>query len=333
MWRLALAVCLALLVAPSARAEFPAGTFTIQAENDRIANTDRHYSHGTRLTWVSDRVTDGPAWAMDFLERLYPLAELRAERVGFILGHSIFTPEDTATTAQVVGDRPYAGWLYGGISVHAETTRRFNGATLSILDGIELDLGVVGPAALGEEVQNTVHYIIGVSQSNGWDHQLHNEPGVMLIFERKWRPEPWLIGGLQADVVPSLGGTIGNVLTQASAGAILRLGEQLSVDYGPPHVRPSLSGLAAIDDVDGLAWYVFGGAEGRLVAHSIFLDGNSFSGGPAIDRRPFVGDVQAGAALVYGPARLAFTHVFRTREFDQQRRGDRFGAISLSVRF
>ncbi len=41
MWRLALAVCLALLVAPAARAEFPAGTFTIQAENDRIANTDR----------------------------------------------------------------------------------------------------------------------------------------------------------------------------------------------------------------------------------------------------------------------------------------------------
>ncbi len=230
-------------------------------------------------------------------------------------------------------DRPYAGGLYGGISVHAETRRQGSGGWFDNLDGVELDLGMVGPAALGEEVQNTVHYIIGVSQSNGWDHELDNEPGVVLIYERKWRPAPWSVAGFEMDVVPSLGGSVGNVLTQASMGAILRFGDQLSVDYGPPHVRPSLTGLAAIEAVDGLAWYVIGGAEGRLVAHNIFLDGNSFSDGPAIDRRPFVGDFQAGVAVVYGPARLAFTHVLRTREFDQQRRGDRFGAISLSVRF
>ena len=126
---------------------------------------------------------------------------------------------------------------------------------------------MVGPAALGEDVQNTVHYIIGVSQSNGWDHQLDNEPGVVLIFVRKWRAAPWSVVGFEVDVVPSLGGSVGNVLTQGSMGAILCLGDQLSVDYGPPHVRPSLTGLAAIEAVDGLAWYVFSGAEGRLVAH------------------------------------------------------------------
>ncbi len=141
-WRLVLTVWLVLLMTSAARAEFSAGTFTIQAENDRIANTDRHYTHGARFTWVSDKATDGPAWATDTLEWLYPLADLRAQRVGFVLGHSIFTPEDTATTAQVAGDRPYAGWLYGGISIHAETRRQFKGARLDVLDGIELDLGM-----------------------------------------------------------------------------------------------------------------------------------------------------------------------------------------------
>ena len=89
---LILAVLVAVFVAAPAWAEFPSGTFTIQAENDRIANTDRHYTHGTRLTWVSDKASDGPQWAKDTLEWLYPLADLRAGRVGLILGHSIFTP-------------------------------------------------------------------------------------------------------------------------------------------------------------------------------------------------------------------------------------------------
>jgi hypothetical protein len=43
---LVLAVLVAVFTASPARAEFPAGTFTMQAENDRIANTDRHYTHG-----------------------------------------------------------------------------------------------------------------------------------------------------------------------------------------------------------------------------------------------------------------------------------------------
>ena len=108
---LVLAVLVAVFVASPVRVVFPAGTFTMQAENDRIANTDRHYTDGTRLTWVSDKASDGSQWAKDNLEWLYPLADLRAGRVGLIFGHRMFTPEATATTVQVPGDRPYAGWL------------------------------------------------------------------------------------------------------------------------------------------------------------------------------------------------------------------------------
>ena len=35
--------------------EFETGSFTIQFENDRIANRDRHYTHGTRLSWTSEQ--------------------------------------------------------------------------------------------------------------------------------------------------------------------------------------------------------------------------------------------------------------------------------------
>ena len=326
------ALAVAVIVQP-AWAEPGAGTFTFQIENDRIADTDRHYTHGTRLAWVSDKASDGPQWAKDALEWLYPLADLRAGRVGLVLGQSIFTPEDTGATALVRDDRPYAGWLYAGISVHAETTRQRNGLTIDTLDSVELDLGIVGPESFAEDVQNGYHDLIGVARSNGWDHQLKNEPGVALIFERKWRPAPWRFDGLEFDLIPSAGGSLGNVMTQFNLGAMVRLGQSLDVDYGPPHVRPSLSGLAAVAPSDDLAWYFFAGVEGRVVARNIFLDGNSFADSHDVDKKPLVGDLQVGAAVVWRGVRLAFTHVFRTKEFDGQRRADRYGALSLSVRF
>ena len=38
-------------------------------------------------------------------------------------------------------------------------------------------------------------------------------------------------------------------------------------------------------------------------------------------------------AVVFPGVRITYTHVFRTREFKGQRRADRFGAVSLSIRF
>ncbi len=47
-----LAVITAILIAQPASAERIGGAFTPQIENDRIADTDRHYTHGTRLAFA-----------------------------------------------------------------------------------------------------------------------------------------------------------------------------------------------------------------------------------------------------------------------------------------
>ena len=263
----------------------------------------------------------------------YPFADLRKGRVGAAFGQSIFTPEDTSATALVRDDRPYAGWLYGGISVHAETKRTNARRPLDTLDTVELDFGIVGPYALGRQVQNGVHELIGVAKSDCWGNQLDNEPGIILISERRWRTTPLRSFGLELDVIPHLSGSLGNVMTFASAGAMFRIGQELDIDYGPPLIHPSLSGLAAVDSSSRFAWYLFVAAQGRAVARDIFLDGNTFSSSHSVDRKTFVGDFQVGAAVIVKGARLAVTQVFRTRVFEGQRQADRFGAVSLSVRF
>lgn len=321
------------LAAGIAEADSSGDTYTFQIENDRIANTDRHYTAGFRFSWVSEAVDSEPQWARDILETIYPFADLREGRIGAAFGQSIFTPEDTSSRTVVTNDRPYAGWLYGGISAHAQTANIKNKIIRDRLDTVELDVGIVGPYAFGEQVQNGVHELINVAKSNGWDNQLDNEPGIMLIGERRWRTRPLHPMGLELDLIPSIGGSIGNVMTFGSLGAMLRLGQNIAFDFGPPLIQPSLSGLAAVDNDTSFGWYVFAGAQGRAVARNIFLDGNTFSDSHSVDKKIFVGDFQFGAAMVIDNARIAITQVFRTREFEGQRQSDRFGAVTLSVRF
>lgn len=311
-----------------------AGTWSLNVENDRIANTDRHYSNGVRLGWVSDKTngSDLPE-VREVLQFLYPLANVRSGRVGLEFGHNIFTPTNTESRALVEGDRPYAGWLYGAASLYAETGKGWGDYYSETLDKVALEVGVIGPIALGEQAQNEFHKLIGVATSKGWDNQLENEPGINLIAERKWRAAPFRFLGVEADAIPHVGASLGNVYTHVNAGAIARIGQQLSIDYGPPLIRPNLSGYGAIEATEGLAWYAFAGVDGRWSLRNIFLDGNTFHDSHSVDKKPLVGDFVTGVAVVYGRARLSFTHVMRTKEFDGQQGADRFGSISLSYRF
>lgn len=329
IWLLSVVFVLTAIATPTM-----AGTWTLNVENDRIANTDRHYTNGVRLGWVSDE-DDGSDLPLvrDSLQMLYPLADVRSGRLGLELGHNIYTPADTEARTLIAADRPYAGWLYASASLYAETGDRSDDKFGDTLDKMALEIGIVGPAALGKQVQNEYHKLINVATSKGWDNQLKNEPGINLIGERKWRGPSAKFYNLEVDVIPHIGASLGNVYTHLNGGATVRIGQRLNIDFGPPLIRPSLSGFGAVNPIDGLAWYAFAGADGRFVARNIFLDGNSFSDSHSIGRKPLTGDFVTGVAITYQNVRLAFTHVMRSREFDGQSEPDRFGAISLSVRF
>ncbi len=243
-------------------------------------------------------------------------------RASYTLGQSIFTPEDITRRDLIREDRPYAGWLYAGFGLVVEDIERRQ------IDNLELDVGVVGPWAHAETTQRTWHRWFDFRDPKGWDNQLNNEPGVLLLYERQQRAAAFdLPGGFQTDLVPAFGFAAGNVATYASAGLTVRFGADLSVDYGPPRIRPSLPTGGFLRRNEGFNWYVFAAVGGRAVARNIFLDGNTFSDSHSVDKKTFVGDLQAGLALQWNDWRLAYTHILRTKEYDLQDRPDRFGAL------
>ena len=305
------------------------GTWTFLVENDMLAGTDHHYTNGLHLSWLSAS-DDAPAAAREAASSVpFLLAPEGKRRIGYNFGQSMFTPNDIKIREAQPKDRPWAGYLYGGVALLSETPRT--------LDTLEIDFGVVGPASFAEQTQKKWHELIGSPQPKGWNNQIKNEPTIAALYERKWRQEIWHFAGpdsgLGIDMTPLVGAALGNVFTYASTGLALRFGDDLPSDFGPPRVRPSLPGSGFFDLDDRFGWYVFTSAEGRAVAHNIFLDGNTFEDSASVDKLPFVADFQLGLAFMINSARVTITQVYRTREFRSQNEPDRFSAISLSFKF
>lgn len=309
---------------PHARAVDSKGTWSFAYENDIFAGSDNRYTNGVRLAYATpeNRI---PAW-LDTATDWFPLFKREGEeRLVYALGQSMFTPDDITVRPLIQDQRPYAGWLYGSASLTSDTKTR--------LDKFRLQLGIVGSYSFAEEVQTFVHREITNSPiPEGWDHQLNNEPGFVLTYERTWK-QGWQgdMFGFEADLVPHAGLALGNVFTYANGGLTLRFGQYPPEDYGPARVPPGIAGSDFFTPGDrDIGWYVFAGVEGRAIARNMFLDGNSFTDSHSVDKQYVVGDVQLGLSITWNPVRFGYTHVFRSEEYRGQVGGDQFGALTIS---
>jgi len=320
-----------------------AGDFLLQWDNDKVADTDRHYTNGMRIGYVPTKPAEQLTDAAGVLVNAfgyggfpnYPPDNLRK---GWVIGQNMYTPEDVDASVPDPQDRPYAGWTYVGVTV--QNVSETGLTALNQQDTLELDLGIIGPEARAGETQNAFHRLINVSQSRGWDHQIGTEPGVLLTRTVKFRTDAWQpfdTNALGFDAIPHATGQIGNVKTGAAAGVTLRIGGNLGQDFGPKYGTFSLPRKRP----DQFTWSLFAGAEARLVARDIFLDGNSFKESPDVKRNWFVMESRAGV-MFHAPVpagwgidgvRLDISHVLRTREFATQDKSDRYGSFKLTLNY
>lgn len=302
------------------------GTFTFVWENDVFADSDENYTNGVRFAWLSG-TNELEGFSRWIGRKLLRAGDEAVVRRGIAIGQSLFTPNDTTTSAPLPDQHPYAAWLYGEYTALVEQRNE--------VDQLTIQLGIVGPSAGGEWVQNEFHSLIGDAHAQGWDNQIGDEAGIVISYDRRMRRlAQFGDGGFGADVTPNLGITVGNIHTNLHAGLTLRIGQDLDNDYGPPRIAPSLAGAGYFTPRDRFSWYVFAGIEGRAVAHNIFLDGSLFrDDDPSVSSNTFVTDVQAGLVVQVLQTQIAFTYVDRAEEFKEQTSPQRFGAVSISRKF
>jgi len=334
-------LCSLLSVKTQAAEKDTSWTFTVLFENDLFADTDRDYTNGVKLSWISPDLTrfrDSeklPEWAKGIVRKLpYSQKEGLQRNIVFSVAQKMYTPEDTSNPDLIKTDRPYAGWLYGAAAFHNKDYRH--------LDTFELQAGFVGPLSFAEETQDFVHGIRGIDRARGWDNQLDNEPGIAIIYEHKDRVIPPVnLSGIGFDAITHYGAAVGNIYTYANAGAEIRFGWNLPTDFGTSLIRPGGDNNAPSDSKDpryrqsepGFSLHAFAAVSGRLVLRDIFLDGNTFTDSHDVDKKPLVGDVLLGISLIIDRFKLSYAQVFRSREFNEQSSGHNFGSISLSYTY
>ena len=303
----------------------PDSIFTIQVENDAVSTlkgtSDQYYTSGLRVGWTSGA------------DAIAPVAQVGhgiwgdgTTRISIDITQSLFTPRDTQIDPPNPADRPYAGELLASFGLIHDTAMT--------RDLVSLSLGVVGPSALGEEVQNGFHSIIGDTSNRGWHYQVQDQVAGELLFQRTWRLPVVTLGPLETDVLPSATIGVGDVRTYAQIGGQVRIGQGLDSDFGTPRIEPGLNGSDAYTATRPIAWYAFAGGDGQAVGYDVSLDGDAFRNSPSVQRIWDVGEFEGGVAIMAFGLRLTYTQTWQTQEFKGAKSGlFNFGSLALSAKF
>lgn len=292
-------------------------------ENDYFGrarhNTDRWYTNGLHCAWAYRRDADVPlpyAWVRELGTRWFDIAPASGPaRVSGFLGQNIYTPRNITTRERQPYDRPYAGLLMTGVSSDAYRGRDAHRA-------LDLRLGVVGPAALGREVQTNFHRLIHQDLPQGWDHQLRPR---LLLQGSVMETYLWTPG--KGSVLPDWLGlhwhnrlTVGTVRNVLATGLTLVAGERRRV-FGAPD-----EGEFIAVDVDDRrndfpnSWLravtFIAQAQIAGVANNYLIDGATYGARPQVDARHQLWMLTLGASLRLTPAwRLEYRVKRRSAEF------------------
>ena len=266
----------AFAVADEIREIFATGrsTTTLDIDNDSLLlnHADGRYTSGVRLT-QNYRKRQGDGWVS----------------AGWRLGQQLYTPKDAQLYPEQLGplDRPYAGWLYGGLYYRIENS-----------DGSEtafgLDLGCLGPCALGRQTQEALHHVLSQPQPHGWSTQLSTELGAVAHLGGRG---PFWHFGRSVDLRPGVAARIGNIFTDLGADLTLRVGE-----------------LQPLPDASTVYGFLRAGA--RAVAYDATLQGGMFrrESERTVDPKRLTGEAEAGLQWQGGRWAVRVSVVVRSNE-------------------
>lgn len=176
--------------------------------NDFFVATDRYYTQGIGLTY-SD-----PALKRSWPMRLLPALPGGERSYALTLRHSGFTPTSLSSEKALVGDRPFAAYLFLGHDLVSDDPSR----RLRLTTG--LDVGIIGPGAGGKWMQKSIHRALNNLQPQGWDNQVHND----LALDAHALLEKDLAWGHAGSLAGFADAALGTLHTNAALGLSARLG-------------------------------------------------------------------------------------------------------------
>ena len=269
---------------------------SITIDNDAFVGNDSGYSNGLFISFfdISDNIKQLPQH--DFLVTplmwSMPAKNITSSVNAYSFGQSLNTPSDIKIANPSTEELPYSALLALANSYITITPNQADIATTKI--------GIVGPAAFGEEAQTFIHKLIGANKPQGWDTQLHNE--VVFEFSRARSYRAWVSQDDNIDILTSGSFSLGTLRSAIDVGSYIRYGNNLVKSH--PTTLLVSSRITNPIAVDG--WYVFAGARVGYMFNYIFTDGNTFRDSRSIDYEKRYVSLSAGFSYAWRNLSLTF---------------------------
>lgn len=260
-----------------------------------FGHTDRWYTNGTRYSWTyRANDPDSTLGRMGAAIGKYAMRIDQTPTLTYTVGQTMYTPRDITVATFQPDDRPWAAFLYLGVTgSHNDGEGSFSTA--------DLKLGWTGQPALGEFTQETVHRVIGSPRPAGWAHQIEPRLGVQLSYAKVHLLAQDILKdrvGLQV----GWGGALGSLRNYANANATVVVGNLAT--YGGKRTPPLLianEGDFVVQDFGNVGVYqkpfVYLSVGVNAVASNYFISGHTLSGTANVKHLPLVGMAQMGASL------------------------------------
>jgi lipid A 3-O-deacylase len=322
--KLKLTITLAFILA--AAGAFAQKTYTneigIQTDNDSylLQGSDRYYTDGYYMYFRHALSTDSSK-------------SLQNKVLGFEFGQKIFNPQ-SGSIANYEGvdqpsavDRPFAAYLYVG-------------STLNLLYKDESSLklsaqiGVVGPAALGKQIQDWVHDNFGFYHPSGWEYQIDNDPELNLSAEYR----RLLARSESVDVTLDAYGNLGNGFSGAGFGPIFRLGNfnQLFNSVTTQSTVTKNTSVAPLHKNEVFFYYkpmINWVAYDATIQGSLFRTRSPNSEEITLDKEPFVLTNQVGVAFTANRLEFDIAAIFQSKTDREMLLSEQWGTVTGLYRF
>ena len=286
--------------------------YIVNFDNDVLYGTDREYTAGSHWYYSKPEMAFNQWLFRPSLDFIFPRNTNVSTVDQFLLATEIYTLK--AHEGNKVVNIANTGWTYFGFRSLKKSKRDQL--------GLELTIGWVGPGSGGEEIQNTIHELIGNKPETGWDHQYPDQPTLQIIASKQ--DSFFQTPDKEFEVFYTYGTTLGNIRTNVNAG----LGASLAINSRPTFFDNHLN---TIRFRSGWGYFFYSTISASYEIYNGLTDGRIFTNDPVrVRRESNIPWVDVGCGFTYDHFSINYSTKATTRYYkDQPESRFRYSSINF----
>jgi len=226
--------------------------FRINYENDFFTSSDLYYTQGYQLELVTPWLRKNP------VNYLFLQLKDTEQKYGLLFENLGYIPTSIKEAQIQYGDRPYAATIaLKSFLISTDTVHRSR-LTSSLV------VGMIGPVALGDEIQSGIHRWIGDNIPKGWHNQIAND--IVLDYELAYEKQLYRFHNLAALNLDTKA-HLGTLNTYVSAG--------VNATFGLINAP-----FTSIKNKKKFTAYVFAQPRLKVIGYDASMQGGLFSKSP-----------------------------------------------------